>query len=202
MNDIRDTCNLKTTLSEWGEPAFRAKQIEEWLWKKGAQTFGEMYNLPLKLRQKMTETFTFHQTAIVMEQRSKDGTAKFLFALHDDTLIEGVLIPTEARVTACISSQAGCPLQCTFCATGNLGFIRNLHYAEIFDQYMLMNRKSEEFYGRPISNIVYMGMGEPLLNLDNVVRSVELLTGKMGQALSPSRITISTAGVISGIYAL
>jgi 23S rRNA (adenine2503-C2)-methyltransferase len=202
MDDIRDTTQLETCLSEWKVAPFRIRQIQEWLWKKGAQTFDEMTNLPLALRQKLIETFTFHKTTIDIERRSTDGTAKFLFSLHDGIRIEGVLIPTETRVTACISSQAGCPLQCTFCATGHLGFIRNLHYAEIFDQYMLMNRKSVALYGKPISNIVYMGMGEPLLNLDHVVRSVELLTGKMGQALSPSRITISTVGLTDGIRAL
>jgi len=202
MDDIRNTTQLSTRLQEWNVASFREKQIQEWLWKKGAQSFDDMTNLPFDLRRKMAESFTFHQTVIDIEQRSKDDTTKFLFTLHDLNKVEGVLIPAETRVTACISSQVGCPLQCSFCATGRLGFTRNLHYAEIFDQYMLMNRRSIQLYGRTISNIVYMGMGEPLLNLDHVMRSIEILTSKTGQALSPSRITISTVGLIDGIRTL
>ena len=118
MDDIRDTIQLETCLSEWGFARFHAKQIQEWLWKKGAQTFDEMTNLPLALRKKMAEFFTFHKTTIAVEQRSKDGTAKFLFALHDDNRVEGVLIPTDTRVTACISSQAGCRCSALFALRG------------------------------------------------------------------------------------
>ncbi|MDR2868301.1 MAG: 23S rRNA (adenine(2503)-C(2))-methyltransferase RlmN [Bacteroidales bacterium] len=200
--DIRDTEQLPIFLKEINEPAFRLKQINEWLWQKGAQTFAEMTNLSAALREKLAAKFSFCQTVIATERRSKDATVKFIFQLHDGLFVEGVLIPSETRVTACISSQVGCPLQCIFCATGAAGFKRNLHYSEIFDQYMLMNRRSVELYGLTISNIVYMGMGEPLLNFDNVVYSIQILTEKWGQALSPSRITVSTVGLVDGIKKL
>ena len=186
-------------LESVGEKRFRKKQIYEWLWKKNVLTFEEMRNLSMKLIEKLKEQFTFLKTEIESEVISSDGTSKFIFRLHDGHAIEGVLIPTQSRVTACISSQVGCPLKCAFCATGTMGFIRNLHFSEILDQYALMNRRALELYEIPISNIVFMGMGEPLLNYDNVMQSINLLTSPEGNQLSPSRITLSTVGVVDGI---
>lgn len=204
MNDIRDIslAEIQQFLLENGEKPFRAKQIREWLWKKGIRNFDEMSNLSVALRDKLKAHFTFKTTSIKDEIESTDQTIKFLFQLHDGELIEGVLIPSQNRVTACLSSQAGCPLGCIFCATGSMGFKRNLHYAEIFDQFNLMNEKSVINFGREISNIVYMGMGEPLLNYENVMTSVDILTSPDGKALSPSRITLSTVGIVKGIRQL
>jgi len=193
---------LKDFLSQHHEKSFRAKQIMEWLWKKGVSSFDEMSNLSLSLRELLTQHFELNRIKIEQELKSVDGTVKFVFLLHDNCLIEGVLIPSSHRITACISSQAGCPLGCKFCATGSMGFKRNLHYSEIFDQFLLMNQKAKEYFDKNISNIVYMGMGEPLLNYDNVLKSIELLTSKEGQELSPSRITLSTVGIISEIKRL
>ncbi len=204
MEDIRDITvdELKSFLVQTGEKPFRAKQINEWLWKKGIGNFDEMTNISQELRDKLSSAYTFHRAQIEMEAKSGDQTVKFVFRLHDDKMIEGVLIPAVQRVTACVSTQVGCAMHCAFCATGQMGFFRNLHYAEIFDQFMLMNQKAQEYYGNPISNIVYMGMGEPLLNMPNVLKSIDLLTSKEGQGLSPQRITLSTAGIIEGIRKL
>lgn len=204
MNDLRHITSdeLATFLVENGEKKFRLGQIEDWLWKKGAQNFDEMRNISTDLKKKLQGNFTFFNTQIETMVQSQDGTAKFIFLLHDGQRIEGVLIPTETRVTACISSQVGCALRCSFCATGTMGFIRNLHFTEIFDQFILMNRKSQELYNQTITNIVYMGMGEPLMNYENVMRSIDLLTSPKGQGLSPSRITLSTVGISLGIRRL
>ena len=204
MKDIREISaeELQEFVLQTNEKAFRAKQINEWLWKKGVGSFNEMNNIGQKLKDQLSSAFTFHRAQIELEAKSSDTTVKFGFRLHDGKMIEGVLIPAGQRVTACVSTQVGCAMHCAFCATGQMGFIRNLHYAEIFDQYMLMNSKALEYYGNPISNIVYMGMGEPLLNMSNVLKSIELLTSKEGQGLSPQRITLSTAGIIEGIRKL
>lgn len=204
MNDLRyiTSDELATFLVENGEKKFRLGQIEDWLWKKGAQNLDEMRNISTDLKKKLQGNFTFFNTQVETMVQSQDGTAKFIFLLHDGQRIEGVLIPTETRVTACISSQVGCALRCSFCATGTMGFIRNLHFTEIFDQFILMNRKSQELYNQTITNIVYMGMGEPLMNYENVMRSIDLLTSPKGQGLSPSRITLSTVGISMGIRRL
>ncbi|MBO4480993.1 MAG: 23S rRNA (adenine(2503)-C(2))-methyltransferase RlmN [Bacteroidales bacterium] len=204
MKDIRHLTDseLVSFLESVNEKKFRAKQIAEWLWKKGARSFDEMSNLSVSLRSVLVAQFSFQVANIEDEVKAGDGTVKFVFRLHDGQKVEGVLIPSAGRVTACISSQVGCPLRCAFCATGTMGFIRQLHHTEIFDQYTLMNEKAISYFGKPISNIVYMGMGEPLLNYDNVMRSVEILTAPWGQQLSPSRITLSTAGVAPAIRRL
>lgn len=186
---------LKESLIESGEPAFRAKQIYEWLWKKGAVSFMEMTNLSQALREKLAGKFEIKPAAIHSSQKSSDGTIKCSFILHDGNFIEGVLIPTDTRVTACVSSQVGCSLDCKFCATGYLKRQRNLEAAEIYDQVSLLNDLAVKHYGKGLDNIVYMGMGEPLLNYANMWRSLELLTGKEGLGMSPSRITVSTAGI-------
>lgn len=199
--DIRDLSNenIQQFVIEAGEKAFRAKQVYEWLWKKGVGSYDEMSNIGKSLQQALASAFTFNRATIAFERESSDKTVKFAFRLYDGKMIEGVLIPAEKRVTACVSTQVGCAMHCAFCATGQMGFVRNLQAYEIFDQFILMNKKAEEYYGNPISNIVYMGMGEPFLNFGNVVRSIEILTSKEGQGLSPQRITVSTAGIIEGI---
>ena len=204
MKDIREITSeeLCAFLKENGEGAFRAKQIEKWLWKKHGHSFDAMSDLSLHLREKLKKHFTFKTTSIFQELQSKDKTVKFVFAFHDKAKVEGVLIPSRERVTACISSQVGCPLACRFCATGTMGFVRNLHFSEIIDQFALMNEKAKEYFGTTISNIVYMGMGEPLLNYDNVMASIDLLTSAKGQEMSPSRITLSTVGIVKGIRQL
>ena len=204
MEDIRNISieQLEDFLVSIGEKKFRAKQIWSWLWQKGAGSFDEMTNISAAMRQQLAASFTFHRAVIAQEANSKDKTAKFAFRLHDDKLVEGVLIPSGERVTACISSQVGCPLGCTFCATGTMGFIRNMHYSEIVDEYVLMDRRARELYGNGISNIVFMGMGEPLLNFNNVMTAIDKLTAKDGWGLSPTRITLSTAGIVKGIKAL
>jgi 23S rRNA (adenine2503-C2)-methyltransferase len=202
--DIRDTSseNLIAFLQHHNEKSFRAKQLHDWLWKKNVPSFEEMVNIPKNLQEKLKEHFSFLQTRIEKEAVSSDRTIKFLFSLFDNEQIEGVLIPSQGRVTACVSSQAGCPLNCTFCATGTLGFKRQLCFWEIIDQYVLMNRRAVETFGIPISNIVFMGMGEPLLNYDNVFKAIAILTSPNGNGLSPSRITLSTVGIIAGIKKL
>lgn len=204
MTDIRHISSQELTdfLLQNGEKKFRQKQIEEWLWKKGVGSFDEMTNVSAALRQKLQENFNFLHTEIAMKVQSSDGTAKFLFGLHDGRQVEGVLIPSGQRVTACISSQVGCALKCSFCATGTMGFIRNLHFSEIFDQFILMNNQAQELYNQTITNIVYMGMGEPLMNYENVMESIRLITSPTGPGLSPSRITLSTVGITNGIKRL
>lgn len=204
QSDIR--CVSEQELSQFlknnGENAFRLKQIREWLWKKGATDYDGMTNLSVGLREKLRQTFSFQTMTILQELQSADGTVKFVFSLFDGQKIEGVLIPSNDRVTTCISSQVGCPLGCSFCATGSMGFIRNLHFTEIWDQFTWMNRKALTYYGKEISNIVYMGMGEPLLNYENVMESVRLLTTDAGRGMSPSRITLSTVGIAKNIRQL
>ena len=204
MEDIRSITReqLEDFLLSKNEKKFRAGQIWTWLWQKGIGSYDEMTNISQSLRDLLASQYTFRHAVIAQEVQSKDKTAKFAFRYYDDALVEGVLIPSGERVTACISSQVGCPLGCSFCATGTMGFVRNLHYSEIFDEFMLMDRRARELYGNGISNIVFMGMGEPLLNFDNVMTAIDRLTAKDGIGLSPTRITLSTAGIVKGIKAL
>lgn len=177
------------------ESAFRAKQVFEWLWKKGVASFAEMNNLSQTLRQLLEQSFCIHQAKIEKTQNSKDKTIKIAFRLFDQELVEGVLIPSEKRATACISTQSGCPLGCKFCATGFLGFKRNLTAGEIYDQVLLIKKLASEQYNLPLTNIVIMGMGEPLLNYENVMQAIHFMTSKDGLEMSPDRITMSTAGI-------
>ena len=177
------------------QKTFRAKQIYEWLWKKGVRSFEEMSNIPQELIGELSNDFTIHGIIIAQTQKSKDGTVKTAFKLHDDHLIEGVLIPTSKRTTACISSQVGCSMTCTFCATGRLERKRNLTASEIFDQVVEISRQAQEHHGKKLSNIVYMGMGEPLLNYANVMESINKITDPNGLGMSPKRITVSTVGI-------
>ena len=176
-------------------PKFRAKQVEEWLWKKGATSFAEMTSLSKEMRDLFTVHFVINSVKIHKAERSIDGTIKYSMKLHDNQLVEGVLIPSKKRITACISSQVGCSLDCAFCATGTLKLERNLTAAEIYDQVFILNEESISSFGKPLSNIVYMGMGEPLLNYNNMLESIELITTKKGMGMSPKRITVSTAGI-------
>jgi len=177
------------------EKNFRAKQVYEWIWKKGCRSFDEMTNLPASLRRKLADSFAFSTITEVQQQTSRDGTVKIGFRLKDDLIIEGVMIPAENRSTACISTQAGCALGCTFCATGTIGFYRNLSAAEIFDQVWLLNEKSLQQLQVPLSNIVLMGMGEPMFNYNHVKRAIDLITDPDGMGISPQRFTISSVGV-------
>ena len=186
---------LKTFFTENGEKAFRAKQVFEWLWKKQATTFDEMTNLSVGTRELLNTHFEINAVTIAEKQISNDRTIKNAFRLHDGKITEGVLIPTPKRMTACISSQVGCSLTCAFCATGKLDRLRNIDAEEIFDQVALIKKQAEKHYHTPLSNIVYMGMGEPLLNYKNVLKSVELITSPNGLGMSPKRITVSTAGI-------
>ena len=185
-----------------GEKKFRVKQVWEWLWQKHAMSFADMTNLSKDLRQKLGEAFTLPALAVNATQYSADGTAKSSFKTHDGHLVEGVLIPTEKRATACVSSQIGCSLSCKFCATGYIDKKRNLTYDEIYDEVVLINQQCERIYGHKLTNIVYMGMGEPLLNYKNVLKSIERITAADGLAMSPKRITVSTAGIAKQIKQL
>jgi 23S rRNA (adenine2503-C2)-methyltransferase len=177
------------------EQKFRAKQVYEWLWLRGAQSFADMTNLSKDLRQKLGEHFTLPALAIDATQYSSDGTIKTRFRTHEGHLCEGVLIPTDDRKTACVSSQIGCSLSCKFCATGYIDRKRNLDFDEIYDEVILINQQSERVYNKKLSNIVFMGMGEPLLNYKNVLKAIDKITSTEGLAMSPRRITVSTAGV-------
>jgi 23S rRNA (adenine2503-C2)-methyltransferase len=186
---------LTERLVALGEKSFRAKQVYEWLWNKGARTFSDMTNLSLDLRTRLEEHFTINHIQVDEEQRSEDGTIKNAVKLFDGRVVESVLIPTETRITACISSQVGCSLDCTFCATARLKRMRNLNPDEIYDQVVAIRQQAEMYYGRPLTNIVLMGMGEPLLNYNNVIAAIDKITSPEGLGMSPRRITLSTVGV-------
>lgn len=193
---------LKTALSTLDEKSFRAKQIYEWLWQKNAASFEEMSNVSKELRVKLDQHFFIDHITLEDQQISSDKTIKCAFSVGNGKVVEGVLIPTSSRTTACISSQIGCSLSCTFCATGRLKLMRNLTAGEIVDQVVYLKEQAENRYNTPLSNIVYMGMGEPLLNYKNVLRSVELITSEEGLGMSPKRITVSTAGIAKMIRKL
>lgn len=193
---------LKDYFESIGDKKFRAIQAYEWLWKKNARSFSDMSNLSLELRQKLAENFDILALNVDASQQSNDGTLKSRFRTHDGHMIEGVLIPTEKRNTACVSSQIGCSLSCAFCATGLMERKRNLGFDEIYDQVALLNEESNRVYGTNLTNIVYMGMGEPLLNYKNVLKSIERITASDSMGMSPKRITVSTAGVAKMIRQL
>ncbi|MBL0144701.1 MAG: 23S rRNA (adenine(2503)-C(2))-methyltransferase RlmN [Chitinophagaceae bacterium] len=193
---------LKEYFESIGDKKFRAIQTYEWIWKQNARSFDEMSNLSKELRQKLTENFSFPAITTKTTQISGDGTLKSRFKTHDGHFIEGVLIPTEKRNTACVSSQIGCSLTCSFCATGKMERKRNLDFDEIYDQVAILNEQSEKTYNRKLTNIVFMGMGEPLLNYSNVLTAIDKITDPKGLAMSPKRITVSTAGVAKMIKKL
>jgi 23S rRNA (adenine2503-C2)-methyltransferase len=193
---------LLSSLQNIGEKPFRAKQVYEWLWKKDATSFEQMSNLSKDLRNKLEENYFIDHIQLDDQQISSDKTIKCAFSVGEGKVVEGVLIPTTSRTTACISSQVGCSLSCTFCATGRLKLMRNLSAGEIVDQVVYLKDQAETRYNTPLTNIVYMGMGEPLLNYRNVLRSIELITGEEGLGMSPRRITVSTAGIAKMIRKL
>lgn len=195
--DVRSLSDaeLDAWVEEWGEPRYRAKQLKDWLWKQGVSSFDEMLNLSKDLRAKLADNFLFEGAKTDLLQESKDGTIKFRFKLADDERIEGVLIPTSERLTACISSQVGCALGCKFCATGFMGPKRNLTLGEVFDQVVIINNESRRRHGKKLTNIVLMGMGEPLLNYRNVLAAIGRITAPDGLAFSPRRVTLSTVGL-------
>lgn len=178
-----------------GDKKFRAKQIYEWLWQRGAQSFDAMTNISKDLRTKLALAFSLPALQIDATQYSADGTIKTRFKTFDGHAVEGVLIPTEERKTACVSSQIGCSLNCKFCATGYMERKRNLTFDEIYDEVVLLNQQSEKIYGKKLSNLVFMGMGEPLLNYANVLKAIERINAEDGLGMGARRITVSTAGV-------
>ena len=208
MNEKKDNIRnhslseLQHIFKNLDEKGFRAKQVYEWLWKKNASSFDEMSNLSLALREKLNNHFFIDKIKLDDQQISKDKTIKCAFEIEPAKVVEGVLIPTTSRTTACISSQVGCSLSCKFCATGKLKLLRNLTPGEIVDQVVYLKNLAENMYNQPLTNIVYMGMGEPLLNYKNVVRSVDILTSEDGLNISPKRITVSTAGIAKMIKKL
>lgn len=202
--DIRNLSfeELKEAIVGIGEKPFRARQIYEWLWKKNAGSFEEMTNLSVDFRNRLAEYFSIDQVKLKEQQISTDKTIKCAFEVGEGRVVEGVLIPTSSRTTACISSQVGCSLSCKFCATGRLKLMRNLTAGEIVDQVVYLKNQAEERYNQSLTNIVYMGMGEPLLNYKNVLRSTEMLCSTDGLGMSPKRITVSTAGIAKQIKKL
>ena len=202
--DIRNLTpkQLQSHIVAMGEQAFRAKQIYSWIWQKSCVDFEEMSNLSKPLRDTLKQAFTINSVRVRQEQRSSDNTIKSSFVLHDDHIIEGVLIPAPDRMTACVSSQVGCSLTCKFCATGYMDRKRNLNADEIYDQVVLIGKQAQTHYGQPLTNIVYMGMGEPLLNYSNVLKSIERITAPDGLNMAAKRITVSTAGIAKMIRKL
>ena len=197
MKDIRTLSldQLKDYFSTIGDKPFRAKQVYDWLWSKNLHSFDEMTNLPKNLRDNLSRDFFINPIAVDLLQKSSDGTIKNGVKLHDGLMVESVLIPTESRSTACVSSQVGCSLNCEFCATAKLKRMRNLEVAEIVDQVALIDRQSKEYFDRPLTNIVFMGMGEPMMNYKNVVEAINKITKPEGLGMSPRRITVSTSGI-------
>ena len=186
---------IEEYLNSVGEKSFRAKQIYEWLWKKNAHKFEDMTNLSKDLRSELDQVFSIDNIRVDLMQKSDDGTIKNAVKLHDGNTVESVLIPTPTRTTACVSSQVGCSLNCTFCATATLKRMRNLTAAEIVDQVVVIDKQSRDYFKRPLSNIVYMGMGEPMMNYNEVVKSIQIITSPDGLGMSPRRITVSTSGI-------
>jgi len=193
---------LRGHLLSMGEPAFRARQVYEWLWKKSCTDFDHMSNLGKSLREALKQSFSINSATVGNAQHSADSTIKSSFVLYDGNIVEGVLIPAPDRMTACVSSQVGCSLTCKFCATGYMDRKRNLNADEIYDQVVLIGKQAQTHYGQPLTNIVYMGMGEPLLNYANVLSSIERITSADGLNMAAKRITVSTAGIAKMIKKL
>jgi 23S rRNA (adenine2503-C2)-methyltransferase len=191
-------------MKEWGEPRFRATQIDRWIWQKGVSGFGEMANIPKSLRERLDGAFAISPITQDVAQHSNDGTIKVRYRLHDGHLIEAVLIPVpkDNRFTVCVSSQVGCSLSCSFCATGTMKRERNISAAEIVDQVRKVNTLCEATYDHPLTNIVYMGMGEPLLAYPEVIKSIDRISSPDGLGMSAKRITVSTAGIAKAIRRL
>lgn len=178
-----------------GDKAFRGNQVYEWLWQKSAHSFDVMTSLSKETRDMLEANFVINHIKVDVMQRSTDGTIKNAVRLHDDLVVESVLIPTKTRTTACVSSQVGCSLDCRFCATSRLKRMRNLNPDEIYDQVVAIDNESRLYFDRPLSNIVFMGMGEPLMNYNNVLKAIDKITSPEGLGMSPKRIIVSTSGV-------
>ena len=177
------------------DKAFRGNQVYEWLWSKGAHSFEDMTNVAKTTRSMLEDNFVINHIKVDTMQRSTDGTVKNAVRLHDGLVVESVLIPTETRTTACVSSQVGCSLDCNFCATARLKRMRNLEPGEIYDQIMAIDKESRLYHNHPLSNIVFMGMGEPLMNYNNVIKAIDMVTSPEGLGMSPKRIMLSTSGI-------
>ncbi|WP_339916864.1 23S rRNA (adenine(2503)-C(2))-methyltransferase RlmN [Yeosuana marina] len=186
---------LRDFFEKQGDKAFRGNQVYEWLWQKSAYSFEDMTNLSKETRQMLEDNFVINNIEVSNMQRSSDGTVKNAVKLHDGLIVESVLIPTATRTTACVSSQVGCSLDCKFCATARLKRMRNLNPDEIYDQVVAIDKESKLYFNRPLSNIVFMGMGEPLMNYNNVMKAIDKITSPEGLGMSPKRITVSTSGV-------
>lgn len=186
---------LRDFFVKHGDKAFRGNQVYEWLWQKSAHSFEGMTNISIKTRKMLEDNFVINHIQVDQMQRSSDGTIKNAVRLHDGLIVESVLIPTETRTTACVSSQVGCSLDCKFCATARLKRMRNLNPDEIYDQVVAIDNESRLYFNRPLSNIVFMGMGEPLMNYNNVLKAIEKITSDEGLGMSPKRIIVSTSGV-------
>lgn len=178
-----------------GQQAFRGNQVYEWLWGKGAHRFEDMTNVSKETRTFLENNFVINHVKVDQMQRSSDGTVKNAVRLHDGLVVESVLIPTETRTTACVSSQVGCSLDCNFCATARLKRMRNLNADEIYDQVKAIDSESRLYHNHPLSNIVFMGMGEPLMNYNNVIKAIDMITSEEGLGMSAKRITVSTSGI-------
>ena len=186
---------LRNFFVSQGDKAFRGNQVYEWLWQKSAHSFEEMTNISKETRQILEDNFVINHIRVDQMQRSSDGTIKNAVRLHDGLVVESVLIPTDTRTTACVSSQVGCSLDCRFCATARMKRMRNLNADEIYDQVVAIDNESRLYFDRPLSNIVFMGMGEPLMNYNNVLKAIDMITSPEGLGMSPKRITVSTSGV-------
>jgi 23S rRNA (adenine2503-C2)-methyltransferase len=197
-----DVDGLKEIVSGASEPAFRAKQLYEWIWKKAASSFDEMQNLPLAFREYLKSNFSLNIPSVEKMLESSDGSIKFLLRLHDDHCIESVLMPSKSRVSLCISTQVGCRFACRFCATGSIGYKRDLEFYEIFDQVAILNKESIVRYEKKITNIVFMGMGEPLNNYENLVKAMKMISSPQSLGISTRRMTVSTVGLAEGIRKL
>ena len=195
--DIRSLSieNLCSTLSKSNFPAYRSKQIRNWARKIDVKSFEQMSNLPKNLVSYLDTNFSLNKSKIISNQKSNDNTVKYAIQLYDGLVIESVLIPSNDRLTACVSSQVGCSLDCNFCATSLLKRMRNLEYYEIFDQIMLLNKEANKIFNSSITNIVFMGMGEPLLNYKNVIKSINQISSNIGIGISNRKITLSTSGI-------
>ena len=186
---------LRTFFESQGDKAFRGNQVYEWLWQKSAHKFEDMTNISKQTRQMMEDNFVINHIKVDTMQQSKDGTIKNAVKLHDGLVVESVLIPTKNRTTACVSSQVGCSLDCRFCATARLKRMRNLNPDEIYDQVVIIDKESRLYHNMPLSNIVFMGMGEPLMNYNNVLKAIDKITSPEGLGMASKRITVSTSGV-------
>lgn len=186
---------LEQFFVDQGDKKFRAKQVYDWLWNKSLKNFDDMTNISKETREMLKENFIINHIHVDLMQHSNDGTIKNAVKLFDGKIVESVLIPTTKRITACVSSQVGCSLDCNFCATARLKRMRNLNPDEIYDQVVAIKEEAETYFNRPLTNIVFMGMGEPLLNYNNVIEAIDKITSPEGLGMAPRRITLSTVGI-------